>query len=46
MSKKRKLAVFGVLLMFSGIFVAQKGQYTNLSVEKHYAEPEPLQAGE
>ena len=46
MSKKRKLAVFGVLLMFSGIVAAQQGQYTNLSVEKHYAEPEPLQAGE
>lgn len=47
MKNKYKLfAVAAVVLLFSGAAAAQKGQYTNLSIEKHYSEPEPLQAGE
>lgn len=46
MNKTKGLLVFGIALMFVGMGAAQQGQYTNLSVEKQYTEPEPLQAGE
>jgi len=43
---KKTLMILTVVLMFAGLGAAQQGQYTNLSIEKQYTEPEPLQAGE